>query len=125
MGGTNMTGIKSLADELRETIKNDGTRHNDLNETIPAKRSTLTKSANKAVDTTLETLFESILAYELAGKEKLLIRLDDRTVFLLKQLKVAKAIDMNKLIAYSLQDFLRQHPELIQYIKENLKTIEL
>jgi hypothetical protein len=126
MGGTNMTGIKSLADELRETIKKDGNSgHCDPAKTLPAKRSHLTKPAKKATNTTLETLFESILAYELAGKEKLLIRLDDRTVFLLKQLKIAKAIDMNKLIAYSLQDFLHTHPELIQYVKENIKTIEL
>ena len=121
-----MTGIKSLADELRETIKKDGAAgQNDLNETPPTKRRTSVKPAKRSADTTLETLFESILAYDLAGKEKLLIRLDDRTVFLLKQLKIAKAIDMNKLIAYSLQDFLRQHPELIQYVKENIKTIEL
>ena len=121
-----MTGIKSLADELRETIKKDGgSGHSDPAKIPPAKRSAITKPAKKTADTTLETLFESILAYELAGKEKLLIRLDDRTVFLLKQLKIAKAIDMNKLIAYSLQDFLRQHPELIQYVKENIKTIEL
>lgn len=121
-----MTGIKLLADELRETIKKDGAAgHSDPAKTPPAKGSTSAKPAKKSADTTLETLFESILAYELAGKEKLLIRLDDRTVFLLKQLKIAKAIDMNKLIAYCLQDFLRQHPELIQYIKENIKTIEL
>nr|WP_068891019.1 hypothetical protein [Pedobacter panaciterrae] len=121
-----MTGIRSLADELRETIKKDGgTGNNDQSKTPPAKRSPSTKPAKKSTDITLETLFENILAYELAGKEKLLIRLDDRTVFLLKQLKIAKAIDMNKLIAYSLQDFLRTHPELIQYVKENIKTIEL
>ena len=121
-----MTGIRSLADELRETIKKDGgTGDNDKSQTPPAKRRPSNKPAKKSTNTTLETLFENILAYELAGKEKLLIRLDDRTVFLLKQLKIAKAIDMNKLIAYSLQDFLRTHPELIQYVKENIKTIEL
>lgn len=121
-----MTGIKSLADELRETIKKDSaTGQNDVKEIPPAKKSASAKPSKKSADTTLETLFESILAYELAGQEKLLIRLDDRTVFLLKQLKIAKSIDMNKLIAYSLQDFLHKHPELIQYVKENIKTIEL
>ncbi|MCY1531665.1 hypothetical protein D9M68_668980 [compost metagenome] len=120
-----MTGIKSLADELRETIKKDGhTVQENKGERSTEKKGIVAKP-KKAVDASLETLFKSILAFELAGQEKLLIRLDDRTVFLLKQLKVAKAIDMNKLIAYSLQDFLRRHPELIQYIKDNIKTIEL
>lgn len=121
-----MNQIKSLADELRETIKKDGhAEQGKPDEMPPVKKSTVSRPAKKPADASLETLFESILAFELTGREKLLIRLDDRTVFLLKQLKIAKAIDMNKLIAYSLQDFLRQHPELIQYIKENIKTIEL
>lgn len=121
-----MTGIKSLADELRETIKKDGNSgQNDPDKTLLPKKSTTHKPLKKTADAVLEKLFESILGFELTGKEKLLIRLDDRTVFLLKQLKIAKAIDMNKLIAYCLQDFLRQHPELIQYVKENIKNIEL
>lgn len=120
-----MSQIKSLADELRATIKKDG--HTDLNNSskIPRKKAKQEVKSKDTLDPSLEKLFANILAYELTGTEKLLIRLDDRTVFLLKQLKIAKAIDMNKFIAYSLQDFLRNHSELIQYIKENIKTIEL
>lgn len=121
-----MNEIKTLADELRETIKKDG---NSNPVTQPKALSTKKErpSAKNAIpiDPSVEKLFDNMLSYELIGKEKLLIRLDDRTVFLLKQLKIAKSIDMNKLIAYSLQYFLHQHPELIQYIKENIKTIEL
>ena len=121
-----MTGIRSLADELRETIKKEGNpRQNDRAKTEAGKKNIITKSSKKPADPSLENLFESILAFELKGREKLLIRLDDRTIFLLKQLKIAKSIDMNKLIAYCLQDFLHRHPELIQYVKENIKTIEL
>ena len=121
-----MNQIKSLADELRETIKKDSHAGQDNPAEIsPVRKNMVSRSGKRPADASLETLFESILAFELTGREKLLIRLDDRTVFLLKQLKVAKAIDMNKLIAYSLQHFLRQYPELIQYIKENIKTIEL
>jgi len=121
-----MNQIKSLADELRETIKKDGgAEKGNPAETLPVKKNNRSKPSKKPADATLESLLESILAFDLTGREKLLIRLDDRTVFLLKQLKIAKAIDMNKLIAYSLQDFLARHPELIQYIKENIKTIEL
>ena len=120
-----MNQIKSLADELRETIKKDGQGRQDVKELSKAKKPSSEKKVKTSTNVELKLLFDKILAFELAGKEKLLIRLDDRTVFLLKQLKIAKAIDMNKLIAYSLQDFLSRHPELILYIKENIKTIEL
>lgn len=119
-----MNQIKSLADELRETIKKDGNSNPNSDKT-PRKKAKQEEKPKNTLDPSLEKLFENILAYELTGKEKLLIRLDDKTVFLLKQLKIAKAIDMNKFIAYSLQDFLHRHSELIQYIKENIKTIEL
>ncbi|MFD2964370.1 MULTISPECIES: hypothetical protein [Olivibacter] len=121
-----MNQIKSLADELRETIKkDDGAKKGNPSKTTLVKKNNHSRQERKPADASLESLFENILAFDLTGKEKLLIRLDDRTIFLLKQLKIAKAIDMNKLIAYSLKDFLDRHTELIQYIKENIKTIEL
>lgn len=121
-----MNEIKTLADELRETIKKDGnSKSASQSKALSAKREKPSAKNTIPIDPPVEKLFETMLSYELTGKEKLLIRLDDRTVFLLKQLKIAKSIDMNKLIAYSLQYFLHQHPELIQYIKENIKTIEL
>ncbi|MFN0293579.1 hypothetical protein [Pedobacter helvus] len=121
-----MNQIKTLADELRETIKKDGnSKSASKSKGLSAKREKPSSKNAIPIDPSVEKLFESMLSYDLTGKEKLLIRLDDRTVFLLKQLKIAKSIDMNKLIAYSLQYFLNQHPELIQYIKQNIKTIEL
>ena len=119
-------GIKTLADEIRENIKKnvkDGQK-----ESPPIVTTTKQKSGEKGrkmKSDPLDQLFESILSYELNGSEKMLIRLDERTVFLLKQLKIAKGIDMNKLIAFSLNDFLVRHAGIIQYIKENIKTIEI
>jgi hypothetical protein len=121
-----MSSIKSLADELRETIKQDvKAKPNPTNITTPDVGKGSGKKSQKNEGPALEKLFENILAFELNGKEKLLIRLNDKTIFLLKQLKIAKSIDMNKLIAYCVQDFLNRHPELIQYVKQNIKTIEL
>lgn len=121
-----MNQIKTLADELREAMKKDGnSKSANQSKALAAKKGKQSAKNANPIDPSVEKLFESILSYELTGKEKLLIRLDDRTVFLLKQLKIAKSIDMNKIIAYSLQYFLHQHPELIQYIKENIKTIKL
>ena len=117
-----MSGIKSLADELRDSIRNGPPK----TETGPAKPIRKGSTGSPKKDPVApDRLFENILSFKLQGKEKLLIRLDDKTVFLLKQLKVAKGIDMNKVIAYSLHIFLKNHPELTRYIKEHIKTLDL
>ena len=129
-----MTKIRSLADELREKMR----QQPDIEEPETEKQSQLNannqdkpvkkkagKPPPKKPSVELETLFAELTAYELTGNEKLLIRLDGRTVFMLKQLKVTKSIDMNKLIAYSLDSFFKERPELINYIKASLQTIEL
>ncbi len=115
-----MSGIKSLADELRDSMRKG--KPPQANEIPPVEPP---KDTPKKKTETLERLFESIQNHELTGRERLLIRLDDKTLFLLKQLKVAKGIDMTKIISYSLHQFLKTHPELIRYIKEHIKTLDL
>lgn len=115
-----MSGIKSLADELRDSMRKG--KPPQANEIPPAEPP---KDTPKKKPETLERLFESIQNHELTGRERLLIRLDDKALFLLKQLKVAKGIDMTKIISYSLHQFLKTHPELTRYIKEHIKTLDL
>ncbi len=130
-----MTAIRSLADELREKMRQQppGTESpetespgtaNEINGPKPIKKKA-GKPPPEKQPAGLETLLAELTAYELGGNEKLLIRLDGRTVFMLKQLKVTNGIDMNKLIAYSLDTFFKERPELINYIKASLQTIEL
>ncbi|CDS94164.1 conserved hypothetical protein [Sphingobacterium sp. PM2-P1-29] len=113
-----MDSIKTLADELRETIRND-------NKPVNRSPKSNTSSKSAKTDKKIDPLFEEILGHKLIGKEKLLIRLDDRTIFFLKQLKVSKGIDMNKIISFSLQYFLKNHPQIANYIKDSLKNIDL
>lgn len=131
-----MTAIRSLADELREKMRQHapGTESPDHQEKQNQAQKTgqekaIQKKSGKPPPEKqppgLETLLAELTAYELTGNEKLLIRLDVRIVFMLKQLKVTKGIDMNKLIAYSLDTFFKERPELINYIKASLQTIEL
>src|ERR1700744_1211319 len=129
-----MTAIRSLADELREKMRRQpGAEKPEPEKQTHAQAASQNKPVKKKAGkpppekspTELETLFAELTAYELTGNEKLLIRLDGRTVFMLKQLKVTKGIDMNKLIAYSLDAFFKERPELINYIKASLQTIEL
>lgn len=129
-----MTAIRSLADELREKMRQQETGNEKPETPIitsvagPEKLQPKKKAGKPPPPESLpalETLFEQLTIYELTGNEKLLIRLDSRTVFMLKQLKVTKGIDMNKLIAYSLEVFFKERPELINYIKASLQTIDL
>jgi hypothetical protein len=131
-----MTAIRSLADELREKMRQEAS--GEQQEDKPAEQE-VKKPEKERNDTkgkagkpppensfaSLEILFTRLSAFELTGNEKLLIRLDNRTVFLLKQLKIAKSIDMNKLIAYSVDIFFKERPELIEFIKSTLQTIDL
>ncbi|MXV52014.1 hypothetical protein GS399_13615 [Pedobacter sp. HMF7647] len=129
-----MTKIRSLADELREKMRQQPgieepetakqSQPNANNQDKPVRKKA-GKPPPEKPSVELEILFAELTAYELTGNEKLLIRLDGRTVFMLKQLKVTKSIDMNKLIAYSLDSFFKERPELINYIKASLQTIEL
>lgn len=129
-----MTKIRSLADELREKMRQQpGIEESETEKQSQPNADKQDKPVKKKAgkpppekpSTELENLFAELTAYELTGNEKLLIRLDGRTVFMLKQLKVTKSIDMNKLIAYSLDSFFKERPELINYIKASLQTIEL
>ena len=131
-----MTAIRSLADELREKMRQEASGETNVPaapKEIPEQHKAIQQPVKKKAGKpppektppSLDILFEQLTAFELTGNEKLLIRLDNRTVFLLKQLKVAKSIDMNKLIAYSVQTFFEARPELIDYIKTSLQTIKL
>lgn len=126
-----MTQIRSLADELREKMRQGELAAEDqpVISEKPKPVKPPGKKAGKpppaAVSPDIEKLLAAINAFELNGNEKLLIRLDSRTVFLMKQLKVARGIDMNKLIAYSVNVFFSSHPELIAFVKSTLQTIEL
>lgn len=128
-----MTQIRSLADELREKMRQGelGVGDKPITEATNEKIKPVKQPGKKAgkqppvAPAGLEELLDGISAFELTGNEKLLIRLDNRTVFLMKQLKVARSIDMNKLIAFSVDAFFSGHPELIAFVKSTLQTIEL
>ena len=125
-----MNEIKTLADQLREKI-----RSGESDGILPEKKSPLTESIPltkpkkppKPVisDTQAIAFFTALEAFRLEGTEKSLIRLDSKTMNLLKRIKLAKGIDMNRFIVYSLHQYIAQHPWLSAYIQETLKNSEL
>lgn len=125
-----MNEIKTLADQLREQI-----RSGEGESILPEKKDGLVetimlakpKRPLKAVinDTRAAVFFAGLEAFRLNGTEKSLIRLDSKTMNLLKRIKLAKGIDMNKFIVYSLHQYLDQHLWIAAHIQETLKNSEL
>jgi hypothetical protein len=122
-----MSEIKTLADQLRASLKNGSLKQPEVVKLpVPAKNKGKPDLIRDEVfPESLSVLFQNIESFEHNGMEKLPIRLDEKTAYLLKQLKIIKGIDMTKMIAFSLNSFFKAHPELVEYIKQNIKTIEL
>lgn len=100
-----MTNIKSLADQLRERLRAgpDAPKQPEAPAVLPDG---------------VPAILANIAAHRTTGADKLLIRLDPRTTFLLKQLKVSAGIDMVQFVSYAVQQVLDGHPELLEYIKQ-------
>lgn len=131
-----MSRIRSLADELRERIRseerNPSPEGEEETSVLPSAKETTGQSLESISGSggikggkELEILLEAIRKHELSGKEKLLLRLDASTVYLLKQIKIAAGIDMTQFVSFCLKDFLRRHPALKKYIKNSLKNLDL
>ena len=132
-----MSKIRNLADELRERLRSEesdssATRNGvkaTTGVTASGSRAKITRQSKKGSDAentgNLEIMIEAIQKHRLKGEEKLLLRLDASTVFLLKQLKVASGIDMTQFVSFCLHDFIKHHPMLKEYVKNSLNKIDL
>ncbi|MGO3108117.1 hypothetical protein [Sphingobacterium sp. JB170] len=123
-----MNEIKSLADQLREKL-----RTGEMDKSPPpAKEKKITdppaagvpKKPPKVSDRhqKADAFFAAIEAFRPELSEKSMIRVDARTLHLLKRMKLAKGVDMNRFIVYALHQYLGQHPWLAEHIQETLKN---
>ena len=111
--------IKTLADLLRNKIAEPII--GDEQKAPQNKKGSKTKVSSIKE----EEILKSIRAYESIGKNMLHPRLDDKTVRMLSQFKIATGVDMNKAIAFSIYYLFAQNPELKQIIKTSLENFEL
>lgn len=116
-----MTGITTLADELRQRIKERETAMKEGKPTTDKELPIGGKSrTQRAERDSIPQLLERIRAFPNGGNEKMLIRLDGRDIQLLKQLKLVSGIDMTHFIAFALDTFLKDNPGLKEHIKHSL-----
>jgi len=122
-----MSEIKSLADQLKSRLE----EQKGLSERTPAEESDRKKTdandckAKKpAVDTKrLKSFLSALEDFNMDGQEKILIRIDKRTMSKLRQLKTVSNIDMSRVIVFSLDRFLKSHPWLNEYISQTLNDM--
>ena len=123
-----MNEIKSLADHLREkrrTGETESDRRTAEEKTAQGAPTKPRKPPKRPVnDRKAVEFFQAIDAFKLEGTEKSLIRVDSRTMNLLKRIKLAKGVDMNRFIVYALHQYIGQHPWLPKHIQETLKNSE-
>jgi len=119
-----MSKIKSLADQLRDRIRGDNEIGSSEIPVAFGKPATVLSRIGVSGEQ-LKAFFDPIEEYEMDGTEKILIRLDKKTINLLRQMKLAKNIDMTKVIVFSLSHFLSQYPWLGEYIKQTLNNTEI
>jgi undecaprenyl pyrophosphate synthase len=75
-------------------------------------------------DPAYNEILDRIKAYEKTGDRSLVhVRLDDNTVLLLNQLKLATGVEIQKIIAFSISELIRQHPELRIIVKQFLQKL--
>jgi len=125
-----MNEIKSLADQLREKLRSGETENPRAKEQKQVPTPPPPERPKKPPKATIneaeaQAFFQALESFQLEGTEKSLIRVDSRTMNLLKRIKLAKGIDMNRFIVYSLHQYLAQHSWLAAHIQETLKKTEL
>ncbi|KRT17746.1 hypothetical protein ASU31_00155 [Pedobacter ginsenosidimutans] len=121
-----MSQIKSLAQQLKHKLEEQkGVPIIDDAEKTPVQKERQQpedkESAREAKK--IAAFLSALREFNMDGQEKILIRLDKRTIAQLKQLKVATNIEMIRVIAFALQNFLKSNPWLNDYISEKLKQM--
>jgi hypothetical protein len=120
-----MNNIKSLADQLRLKI----------NEPEPAPKKTVKEkpAAVKANEVrpsnnsppAIPKILEDIRAYDNADHKSMVhVRFDAKTLGSMNQFKLATGVDVTKLVAYSVAQLFKSHPELKTIIKEFFQKLD-
>ncbi|WP_104382186.1 hypothetical protein [Sphingobacterium sp. HMA12] len=122
-----MNDIKSLADRLRDQLR---TGDADPKSQAKSKKEPPTDSKREKKDPlpnqeNATAFFNEMLNFQVELTEKSLIRVDKKTLNLLKRIKLTQGVDMNRFIIYALHQYLSQNPWLSDYINETLKNTEL
>lgn len=75
-------------------------------------------------DDVYNEIVDRIKGYDNSDHKNMLhVRTDEHTVIFLNQLKLATGIDITKIVAFSISELIRQHPEFRTLIKQFLQNL--
>nr|WP_121270935.1 hypothetical protein [Pedobacter schmidteae] len=136
--------IKSLADEIREKLRGEQVPAqgglDTKGELAPKENTPLVKvtvdplaslsgqtssPAPAYTEAQVAKFFQQLEAFPYHGEQKSMIRVDARTMKLLRHLKLVRGIEMNKVIVFALHQLLARHSWLVSYIQDSLKDPDL
>lgn len=119
-----MSKIRSIADEIRERIKtaSEEPKEKDAVSASAVPPVVPTKSVSSVAVPESHPVFEQLAAFRMEGNQKIMVRLDEQSMKLLKQLKFTRDIDMTKVIVFALHKFLQEHSWLQGHVLELLKS---
>lgn len=120
-----MSQIKSLAEQLKSKLEEQkGIPPKPSDKGSDEKSDNKKTGAKASVDPKrIAKFIEAIQDFPMDGQEKILIRLDKRSLNLLRGFKVASNVDMTRVIVFSLHQFLKSHPWLNEYISKTFNTL--
>src|SRR5690606_338677 len=118
-----MNEIKSLADQLREKLRNGEKGSGEQEKTLASLSKPKKPPKKPSADSgKAEAFLRAIDGFKLEGTEKSLVRVDRLTMLLLERMKLAKSIDINSFIVFALHSFIEHHPWLPEHIQETLNS---
>lgn len=118
-----MSKIKSLADQLKSKLEEQKDVSEEKNNgVVKENKSLVTPKKTRGAEANTK-LIQSLQDFQMEGQEKILIRLDKKTLHLLKRLKLATNIDMTRVIVFALHHFLISNPGLNQHISQTLNNM--
>ena len=120
-----MSKIKSLAEQLKSKLDEEKGSPAPPPYNEDCKKSSLKKNEAKpsADPRRIAKVIESLQGFPMDGQEKILIRLDKRSMNLLRGFKVASNVDMTRVIVFSLHQFLKSQSWLNEYISQTLNDM--
>ncbi len=115
-----MEKIRSLADQLREElVKEPGEEKGALKRPGKVPRRSGTPNPGQA-------LIDALNEHDNSDHRSLIhVRFDRRTVDTLNRFKMASNIDVTKVVAFAMKEFLEKHPEVKSVIKHFIENAEL
>lgn len=118
-----MSEMKSLAEQLRSQIAKPAA--NDAPAKTRPKENKIIKPESHGPPP-VPKLIQELQAYDNSDHKSMVhVRFDAQTAQMLAHFKMATGVEVTRVVAYAMGQFIKQHPEMREIIKSYFKNLEL